>query len=519
MGPSAGFGRKQWTLGWILLSIVFLFAWTWPAVCGAASIEVSLVTSERDLITGKRALVPVGDASRATLQLFSSSGNSLLPSSGIDRKAVATAAASRGIARFEGIATGDYLLQVVAEGFIAVKKTISLKGGAGEKVTIELRRPIDFGSSSATGEPFSGVQYAFGCNSVSLIFVQWQNQNTWTDALRQASINAATNGMNTFATQAPPEAHFISHVENLGTYTVTAPVGDTCGLANAWITDILGQMGYTSVTQLAQARAAAACGSSPMCSSCGLQNSGFIFFIAREFSSPGNVGGWNCSGVFEISYFGRADETVVYIHEIGHAFGTNDEYCTNLGGNNGMYCCGWPGGNWGCTATGGCLGQANNNCDPLCGQNCTPASGFTDCQDSCPASNCTTHTPCVMDGSATETFCDTSRRQLGWVDTDCDAALNCLESNCGTNPASIRSFPASSDCPAKYSGIFVDSGAGPIQIGTAPLPFATVLQGYNAAPAGSDINIKAGSYPEVLNMTKKVNLKRWGCSGEAIVGR
>jgi hypothetical protein len=107
---------------------------------------------------------------------------------------------------------------------------------------------------------------------------------------------------------------------------------------------------------------------------------------------------------------------------------------------------------------------------------------------------------------------------MGWLDSDCDGALNCLESQCGTDPNSIRSFPSSADCPAKYSGIFVDSGAGIIQIGTALYPFATVLQGYNAAPAGSDINIRTGSYPEVLNMSKKVNLKRWGCSGDATVG-
>jgi hypothetical protein len=390
-----------------LFSILFLFAWTWPAFCDAASIEVSLVTSGRDLLTGNNSLVPVGDASRASVQLFKSSGAGLSPSSGLGLTAVATMAASQGTARFQGIIIGEYFLQVVAEGFIVGKKTISVKDDTGAKVTMELRRPMDFGSSSATGEPFSGVQYAFGCNSVSLIFAQWQGQNTWTDALRQASINAATNGMNAFTSQAPPEAHFTSHVENLGTYTVTAPIGDTCGLASAWIGDILTQMGYTTgtvaerATQLAKDRAAAACGSNPMCSSCGPQNSGFLFFITREFSSPGNVGGWNCSGGFEISYFGRSNETVVYIHEIGHAFGTTDEYCTNLGGNNGMYCCGWPGGNWGCTATSGCLGQANSNCDPLCGQNCTPSSGFTDCQDSCPAANCTTHTPCVMDGSAT----------------------------------------------------------------------------------------------------------------------
>ena len=520
-----GLGHK--TLKWCftLSSVMLLSAWIWPAVVNAASIEVSLVTSERDLATGKRSMVPVSDASHPTVQLFAISGNRLLPSSASGLASVAKITASGGIAAFQNIGTGEYLLQVVAEGFIGAKKTVTVSGEAAEKVIMELRRPIDLGSPSLPRESFSGVNYAFGCNVVSLIFAQWQGQNTWTDALRQASISAATNGMNAFTSQAPEEAHFTSHVESLGTYTVTAPIGDTCGIANVWIGDILTQMGYTSgtvterATQLARDRAAAACGSSPMCNSCGLQNSGFLFFIAREFSSPGSVGGWNCSGVFEISYFGRSDETVVYIHEIGHAFGTNDEYCTNLGGNNGMYCCGWPSGsNWGCTATGGCLAASNNNCDPLCGQNCTPSSGFTDCQDSCPASNCTTHTPCVMDGGATETFCNTSRKQLGWVDTDCDGALNCLETSCATDPNKLGSFPSGANCPARYSGIFVDSGAGGIQNGTSLFPFATVLQGYNAASAGSDINIRSGSYPEVINMNKRVNLKRWGCSGSATVG-
>jgi hypothetical protein len=470
-------------------------------------------------------MVSVSDASRAKVQLFDKSGAGLLPFSGTGLKSVATASASQGTARFESIAAGEYFLQVAAEGFIAGKKTVSVKGDSAEKVTMELKRPVDLGSPPPPPGEFAGVRYAFGCNVVSLIFVQWQGQNFWTDALRQASMDAAANGMNSFTTQAPPQAHFSSHVESLGTYTVTAPIGDTCGDASAWIDDILTQMGFTSgtvrqrVSQLASSRAATACGSSPVCKSCGILNSGFVFFITREASSPGNVGGWNCYGDFEISYFKRSDETVVYIHEIGHAFGTTDEYCTNLGGDIGIYCCGWPGsGNWGCTDTGGCLNVANSNCDPLCGQNCTPSSGFTDCQDGCPASNCTSHIPCVMDGNDTETFCDVSRRQLGWVDTDGDGALNCLETSCATTPDDPWSYPCTADCPPWYSGIFVDSAAGPVQDGTALFPFATVFQGYNAAPAGSDINISPGFYPEVINMNKKVNLKRWGCTGQIIIG-
>jgi hypothetical protein len=421
------------------------------------------------------------------------------------------------------VTPGEYLVQVNVEGYIIEKKSLNVSGDT--KVTIELRRPIDYGNGSflEKAPEYAGARYAFGCNSVSLIFAQWQNLNAWTDALRQTSIDAATHGMNAFMSQAPTWAHFVSHVENLGTYTVTKPVGDTCALGAQWIAEIMTQMGYTTGTleeklnQLARARANAKCGSSPLCGSCGLTNSGFLFFIARENSGSG-VGGWNCGGTYQISYFGNSDDPVVYIHEIGHAFGTNDEYCTNLGGSNGFYCCGWPSGNWGCSNTGGCLNVPNSNCDPLCGQNCTPGGAFTDCQDGCPSSNCTTHTPCPMDGGATETFCNVSRRQLGWVDDDCDEALNCLESNCGTSPNSIRSFPATSDCPAKYSGIFVDGSAGATQNGTALYPFNTLLKAYNAATDGADINIMSGTYPETIDMTKRIQLKKWGCGSAPVIG-
>jgi hypothetical protein len=481
----------------------------------ADTLDVILVTSERNVTTGVRTTVPVDDVTKADIRLFNTSAKS--------SSAMAEVTADKSMARFSRISSGEYLLQVMIEGFIIEKKKLAVSGDT--KTTVELRRPIDFGNGDLPGKApeYAGARYAFGCNSVSLIFAQWQGLNSWTDALRQISVNAATQGMNAFMSQAPESAHFVSHVENLGKYTVTKPVGDTCGLGMEWIREILTQMGYTTGTdteklnQLARARGNALCGSNPRCGSCGLNNSGFLFFIARENSGT-NVGGWNCGGTYQISYFGNSDETGVYMHEIGHAFGTNDEYCTNLGGNNGFYCCGWPSGNFGCSNTGGCLNVANSNCAPACGQNCTPGSTFTDCQDGCPASNCTNHTPCVMDGGNSGIFCETSRRQMGWVDDDCDEALNCLETDCGTAPNNIGSFPAASDCPAQYSGIFVDSNAGTTQNGTSLYPFSTVLKAYNAATEGVDINIRPGTYPETLDMSKRLQLRKWGCGSAPVIG-
>jgi len=487
-------------------------------------LNVVLSTAERDVSTGVRAETTVVEQAKVTLFRFE----------GDDLVRIGTDVTVGGMAWFRALPAGDYFIQVVAVGFIVEKRRVTVGEDPTESevsVRIQLRRPIDFGQTSEPGTvapKAAGVRYAFGCNVVTLVFVQWQKQNTWTNAERQDALQAATNGMNAFVAQAPSEAHFSANVESRGTYTVTAAVGDECSEADVWVEDVLGQMGYTAGTvvdkanALATDRAAAVCGASPLCASCGIQNSGFLFFIARENASPSPVGGWNChKGAYEVSYFGRSDNEEVYVHEIGHAFGTTDEYCTDFGGTIGWYCCGWPGGNWGCDAVGGCLAGENGNCEPVCGQDCDDSPGvFLDCQDGCPAANCTTqHTPCVMDGGATLTFCEFSRRQIGWVDSDCDGSLDCLESDCGSDPNRLGSRPLASDCVGSpYSGIFVDGAAlGPVY-GTELFPYHTVTEGYNAAAPGQDVNIAGGSYNEQPDMTKAVTLKLWGC-GNVVIGQ
>ncbi len=419
-----------------------------------------------------------------------------------------------------GLAEGDYLMQVIVPGFLIEKRRFFLSSDLGFE--LKLRRPIDFGNGPVSLESkYAGARHAFGCNSVSLIFVQWSGGSSWTNTLRGNALDAARSGMDDFENQAPPGAKFRSHVENLGTYTVSSPVGNTCGQAEAWIDEVLDDMGRTSgsvssrLDTLARDRAEVLCGSVPYCQSCGLESSGFLFFIARNSSNPGGVGGWNCGGGrFQISYFGRSDDPEVYTHEIGHAFGTTDEYCVQLS-NFGWYCCGWTHLDWGCDNTGGCLNVANDNCDPACGQDCFPGTpGVQDCRDGCPLANCTTHTPCTMDGSATTTFCEVSRRQMGWQDSDGDGYPDCLETDCGTNPNSYSSRP---NCIQPYD-VYVDGDWSGAELGTIANPYNTVREGHDGCHEGDTLNIKNGPFNETLTMDKEIKVEKWGAGADVVIG-
>lgn len=419
-----------------------------------------------------------------------------------------------------GLPEGEYLLQVLVPLFLPEKRKFHLTSDL--TFDFQLRRPMDYGNGPLSLEPkYAGSRHAFGCNSVSLIFVQWSGGNTWDNTLRGNALDAARSGMSDFEAQAPPGAKFRSHVENLGTYTVTSPVGNTCGEAEAWIDEVLDDMGYTSGTvssrldTLAQARAGILCGRVPYCQSCGLESSGFLFFIARNSSDPGGVGGWNCGGGrFQISYFGRSDDPEVYTHEIGHAFGTTDEYCTQLS-DFGWYCCGWVGGNWGCDATGGCLSGTNDNCDPVCGQDCDPnTAGTQDCRDGCPLANCTSHTPCTMDGGSSTTFCAASRKQLGWQDTDGDGYPDCLETDCGTSPTSYSSRPT---CIQPYD-VYVDGNYTGAELGTMANPFNTVREGNDYCRDGDTLNIRNGPFDETLIMDKDIDVEKWGTGADVVIG-
>ncbi len=231
-------------------------------------------------------------------------------------------------------------------------------------------------------------------------------------------------------------------METIGTFTGRT-VGNWCSEADLWVDEVLVQLGYTTgslsdkLTSLSNTRRDATCGMSPACGGCGVNSSSFLFFVTRDDSTM--WGGWNCGGEYLISYWNRYADAQVYSHEVGHGFGANDEYCVP----SQDYCCGWVSGTWGCSNTGGCLSGPNDNCDPTCGATC----GSTDCQDGCPAANCTTHTACAMDGSGTLTYCNPTRRQMGWIDTDGDGGLDCLESACGTDPNDPASVPGCVNLP------------------------------------------------------------------------
>jgi hypothetical protein len=421
-----------------------------------------------------------------------------------------------------GLPEGEYLLQVIAAGFLPEKRRFHLKSNY--KLSIRLRRPIDYGSgpppSGGSGKG-AGSPYAAGRIAVSLIFVQWSEQSTWTSSLRQLAIDAAEDGMSDFQAQAPAGAGFHSIVENAGTYTVTSPIGNECVEADLWVDEVLLAMGYSSgllndrLSDLAEDRRTAIYGTSSYCQICDRSSSGFLFFVTREPPDPDDVGGWNCSGRYQITYFGRSDEPVIYVHEIGHAFGTMDEYCTEFQ-SLGWYCCGWVGGpgGWGCNATDGCLQTQNDNCDPLCGEDCDDGPGFLDCQDGCPQWNCENHITCAMDGGSSTNFCPSSRLHLGWQDSDGDSYLNCLENGCGTNPNDPTSFP---DC-RPFNDVYVDGNwIGP-ELGTFASPYRTVAAGYQAAIPGDVLHIKNGPFNETPVLDKEVRLEKWGLDASIVIG-
>ncbi len=362
-----------------------------------------------------------------------------------------TAPDAEGVFTFTGVEPGEYMIQVVAPNHIVSKAKVTVGGGsagAAQPLEIILRRPIDPGKGSQLKEipeergGTAGVNHAFGCVSISLVFVEFQGSNTWSATEITDSETAAQTAMTSFESIAPPGARITTHVENFGTYTVTNPVGNWCADADLWVDEILTQAGYTTgtldarIAALSNDRRDANCGTNPTCSTCGPNSSSFLFFITRDDSTM--WGGWNCNNRYLISYWNRYDEAVVYMHEVGHGFGADDEYCVP----NQNYCCGWVTGTWGCTSPSGCLNATNDNCDPACGSNCNGGSGsFVDCQDGCPAANCTSHTNCAMDGSGTLSYCPATRRQIGWVDTDGDGALDCTETACGSNPNSPGDVP------------------------------------------------------------------------------
>jgi len=377
---------------------------------------------------------------------------------------------------FFGLEPGEYLVQVVAPNYIVSKTKVTVGSArepqaAEQQLEIRLRRPIDPGMGP--GPSFShlldvreqaaaGVNHAFGCISISLVFVQFQGSNTWTATQISNAMNAATTAMNAFQSIAPPGANITTHVENLGTFTVTNPVGNWCSEAELWVAEILTQAGYTTgslssrIAALSNDRRDANCGTNPICSECGAGSSSYLFFITRDDSTM--WGGWNCGNEYLISYWNRYDESVVYMHEVGHGFGALDEYCVP----SQDYCCGWVTGSWGCANTGGCLSHSNDNCDPACGSDCGGGGPFVDCQDGCPAWNCTNHTPCAMDGSSTLSFCPDTQIHIGWVDTDGDLVLDCLETACSTDPNNPASYPECVNLPpiADAGGPYVTECSG-----------------------------------------------------------
>ena len=408
--------------------------------CALLAATVSVLGADAYTIGGR--VIPAVEGPEADIWYETSVMLFSLPDSKI---IVTTAPDDSGQFAFGDLEPGDYMVQVVAPNHIVSKTRVTVGMGhedASQQLEIVLLRPIDPGIGGVV-DPLglidgAGIDHAFGCVSISLIFVQFQGSSTWTAAQINTATTAAQTSMNSFAAIAPPGAHVTTTVEDFGTYTVTNPVGCWCADADLWVDEVLQQAGYTTgsldarIADLSNDRRDALCGTDPLCDGCGADASNFLFFITRDDCAL--WGGWNCTGRYLISYWNRYDDSVVYIHEVGHGFGANDEYCVP----NQDYCCGWfLTSTWGCDKTGGCLSGTNDNCDPACGVDC----GGVDCQDGCPNANCTTHTACAMDGSNTLTFCQATRRQIGWVDSDGDDALDCLESACGTDPGDDTSIP------------------------------------------------------------------------------
>ena len=178
----------------------------------------------------------------------------------------------------------------------------------------------------------------------------------------------------------------------------------------AWISDVLGNMGYSGSTHWARSYA--------YINAIRASNSAdwaTAIFVADSFNdSDGRFPNGTCGfsymyGPYVVLTYDNATWTVgsmhlVASHEMGHIFGAADEY------NQGTYSC--PCGNF------GYLGVANNNC-----LNCM-----------------TPNVQCIMDFWLNQQVCTFTAGQVGWRDTDSDGKLDPVDCAVGFPAASLNYF-------------------------------------------------------------------------------
>ena len=202
--------------------------------------------------------------------------------------------------------------------------------------------------------------------------------------------------------------------QRFGISTTYEPINNsTAGYGESvWISDVLGNMGYSGSTHWARSYA--------YINAIRASNNAdwaTAIFVADSYNDidgrfpNGTCGFGYMYGPYIVMTYDNATWTVgsmhlVASHEMGHIFGAADEY------NQGTYSC--PCGNY------GYLGVANNNCP-----------------------NCATpNVQCIMDFNLNQQLCTFTSGQVGWRDTDSDGKFDPVDCAVGFPSASLNYFSA-----------------------------------------------------------------------------